>query len=64
MIKMNKMIEDILENYNIPGKIVEIKQNNTGNINKTYIIKYIDKNKEKNILFKKSIHQYSMNHTN
>lgn len=53
MIKMNKMIEDILENYNIPGKIVEIKQNNTGNINKTYIIKYIDKNKEKKYIIQK-----------
>ena len=53
MIKMNKMIEDILENYNIPGKIVEIKQNNTGNINKTYIIKYIDKNKERKYIIQK-----------
>ena len=47
------MIEDILKNYEIPGKITEIKQNNIGNINKTYIIKYVDKNTEKKYIIQK-----------
>ena len=34
------MIRNILNNYNIPGVLLEVKQISTGNINKTYIVKY------------------------
>lgn len=39
-------IEEIAQNFKLKGNIVEIKENNTGNINKTYIIttKYKEKN--------------------
>ena len=38
-------IEEIAQNFKLKGNIVEIKENNTGNINKTYIIttKYKEK---------------------
>ena len=35
------MINKILDNYNIKGKLINIKEDNTGNINKTYIITFI-----------------------
>ena len=31
------MIKEILEKYNIEGKLVNYTQNNSGNINKTYV---------------------------
>lgn len=31
------MLEKILENFNLSGKLIEISENNSGNINKTYI---------------------------
>ena len=31
------MIERILEKFNIEGKLVDVKVNNSGNINNTYI---------------------------
>lgn len=36
------MINKILDNYNIKGKLINIKEDNTGNINKTYIIIFIN----------------------
>lgn len=36
------MINKILDNYNIKGKLINIKEDNTGNINKTYIITFIN----------------------
>lgn len=36
------MINKILDNYNIIGKLINIKEDNTGNINKTYIITFIN----------------------
>ena len=36
------MINKILDNYNIKGKLINIKEDNTGNINITYIITFIN----------------------
>lgn len=36
------MINKILDNYNIKGNLISIKEDNTGNINKTYIITFIN----------------------
>lgn len=36
------MINKILDNYNIKGNLINIKEDNTGNINKTYIITFIN----------------------
>lgn len=47
------MIRNILNNYNIPGVLLEVKQISTGNINKTYIVKYNDNDKEKRYLLQK-----------
>ena len=35
------MLEKILENFNIDGKLIEIKENNSGNINNTYIASFL-----------------------
>ncbi len=32
------MIEQIIKNFNIDGKIVEVSENNSGNINSTYVV--------------------------
>ena len=37
------MLEKILENFNIDGKLIEIKENNSGNINNTYIASFLMK---------------------
>ena len=31
------MVEKILEKYNLDGKLIKIENNNSGNINKTYV---------------------------
>lgn len=36
------MINKILDNYNIKGNLINIKEDNTGNINKTYIVTFIN----------------------
>lgn len=36
------MIEKVLSNYNINGRLKEIKENNSGNINNTYIAVFVD----------------------
>lgn len=38
------MINKILEEYNISGKLISIKEYNVGNINKTYIVEYSQNN--------------------
>lgn len=35
------MIEKILENFNIDGKLIEVSENYCGNINKTYVITFL-----------------------
>ena len=47
------MIKNILNNYNISGVLLEVKQISTGNINKTYIVKYNDNGIEKRYLVQK-----------
>ena len=42
--------EEIVKNFNIPGKIVEIKQITSGNIHKTYVAKYDENGKENRYL--------------
>lgn len=34
------MLEEVLKNYNIQGELIDIEENTSGNINKTYIITY------------------------
>lgn len=36
------MIERILANFNIPGKLINIEGNNSGNINKTYVATFLE----------------------
>lgn len=38
--------EEIIKKFDIPGNLLEVKQKNTGNINKTYVATY-DENGEK-----------------
>lgn len=47
------MIRNILDNYNIPGKLLDVKQVSTGNINRTYVIKYDNNGIEKRYLVQK-----------
>lgn len=34
------MLEEVLKNYNIQGELIDIEENTSGNINKTYIVTY------------------------
>ena len=36
------MLEKILENYNIPGKLIDVKENHSGNINDTFIATFLE----------------------
>ena len=47
------MINKILDNYNIKGNLINIKEDNTGNINKTYILTYTNDNKQVKYLLQK-----------
>lgn len=38
------MLNDVLKNYDIKGKIINIEENTSGNINKTYIVSYENNN--------------------
>lgn len=38
------MIEQILEKFNIEGELIDLKKNNSGNINKTYVATFKKKN--------------------
>lgn len=42
--------EEIIKQFNIPGNLVDIKQKNTGNINKTYVATYAKNGKEERYL--------------
>ena len=41
------MIEKIIENFNIEGKVIDINENDSGNINSTYVVTIKDKNNKK-----------------
>ena len=47
------MIKKVLENYNINGELVKIEENNSGNINRTYVVKFKKDEKEFRILVQK-----------
>ena len=48
------MIKKILSNFNIKGKLIEIDENNVGNINKTYVATFLmDDGSEKKYLIQK-----------
>jgi len=47
------MLEKILENYNIKGKLIKIEDNNSGNINKTFVATFVDNKIEKKYLVQK-----------
>ena len=34
------MIEKIISNFNIQGKLMDVKENHSGNINNTYIVTF------------------------
>lgn len=36
------MLEKILENYSIPGKLIDVKENHSGNINDTFIATFLE----------------------
>lgn len=46
-------INDILEKFNFKGELEECNVFGSGHINTTYLAKYIENGKEKNMLFKK-----------
>ena len=48
-----KMVEQILNNYNIDGELVRVEQNNSGNINKTYIATFLNNGESKKYLVQK-----------
>lgn len=45
-------INDILEKFNFKGELEECNVFGSGHINTTYLAKYIENGKEKNMLFK------------
>ena len=47
------MIKKILENYNIRGELLNIEVNNSGNINKTFIVTFLENGEEKKYLIQK-----------
>lgn len=47
------MVELILNNYNIKGELLSVEQNNSGNINKTYIATFLNNGKTKKYLIQK-----------
>lgn len=49
--------ENLIQNFNIPGKLVEMKQITTGNIHKTYMAVY-EENKEKKKYLIQQINNY------
>lgn len=51
--KENEIIIKILEAFDIKGKLVKIENNNTGNINKTYVAEYENNSKKKKYLVQK-----------
>lgn len=48
-----KMVEKILNNYNIDGELISVEQNNSGNINKTYIATFLNNGEYKKYLVQK-----------
>ena len=50
---MNKELENLVNNFNIKGEIVDIISNNTGNINKTYMVLVNDEGTEKKYVLQK-----------
>lgn len=46
-------INDILEKFSFKGELEECNVFGSGHINTTYLAKYIENGKEKNMLFKK-----------
>lgn len=47
------MVENILKNYNIEGELVCVEQNNSGNINKTYIATFLNNGEYQKYLVQK-----------
>lgn len=50
---MNEKIKDIIKEFNFKGNLEKITENNQGNINKTYILTFKDKNNEFKYLLQK-----------
>ena len=50
---MNEKIIEIANNFDFKGSLDTITENNQGNINKTYILIYKDKNKSNKYLLQK-----------
>lgn len=48
-----KEIEKVIENFNIQGKLVDVKVNNSGNINNTYIAEFEEEKELKRYLIQK-----------
>jgi len=47
------MLDRILENYNINGKLLKVDDNNSGNINKTFVATFIENNTQRKYLIQK-----------
>lgn len=47
------MIDKILENYSIEGKLIKVEQNTSGNINKTFIATFLHDGKENKYLIQR-----------
>jgi len=47
------MIKKILDNYNIDGKLLSVSENNSGNINKTYVATFSKNGEEFKVLIQK-----------
>lgn len=47
------MIKQILKNYNIPGELIDIRTNDSGNINKTFVATFLNEGVEKKYLIQK-----------
>ena len=50
---MNEKIINIATNFNFIGKLDSIVENNQGNINKTYVLTYLENNKKRKYLIQK-----------
>ena len=50
--KMNEKIIKIANNFKFEGKLVDIVENNQGNINKTYVLTYEGEEKKKYLIQK------------
>ena len=49
------MIEKIISKFNISGTLIDVKENNSGNINNTYVVTFrMDNGETKKYLIQKS----------